>query len=92
MRAGADARTPFFDCGAKAHPLKLAYTVRRDENAGADFAECGRLLVDLNLQTMRDQRIGGEQPADAATDDCNAWTHSLAHRFGRDVMVELPAS
>ena len=69
MRAGADARAPLLDRRAESDALHLPHAVRRDENAGADFAERGRLLVDRHLQPLRDQRIGGEQAADAAADD-----------------------
>jgi len=47
----------------------MAHAVRRDVDAGADFAERGRLLVDRNAQALRQQRVGGEQAADAAADD-----------------------
>ncbi len=76
-RAGADARAPLLDRRTEAHALELTHRVRRDEDTGADLAECGRLLVDGTSQSLRDQRIGGEQAADAAADDdhCRSRCH-----------------
>ena len=64
-----DSGAKFLDRRAEAHPLKLAHAVRRQEHARADLAECGRLLIDRDPKSMRDQRVGSEQAADAATDD-----------------------
>ena len=47
----------------------MAHAVRRQEHAGPDLAERGRLLVDRDPQAVCDQRIGGEQAADAAADN-----------------------
>ena len=69
LRGGADARAPALDRGPKADALHLAHAVGREENAGADLAERGRLLIDRDGQAMRHQRLGGEQAADAAADD-----------------------
>ena len=77
MRAGADPRAPSLDRRAEADPLQVAHAVRRQEDAGADFAERRRLFVDRDLQPVRDQRVGGEQAADAAAND-----HDLGQLVG----------
>ena len=69
MGARADPRAPFLDGGPEAHTLQMAHRVRRQIDAGADLAQRGRLLINRNAQALRDQRIGGEQAADAASDD-----------------------
>src|SRR5277367_555057 len=49
------------------NPLKLADTVWGQKHAGADFTEARGLLIDRHLNAVRDQRIGGEQSADPAS-------------------------
>src|SRR4029079_6698595 len=69
MGAGADPGAPFLRGRAEADPLQMAHAVRREIDAGADLAELRRLLVDRDVEAVRDQRVGGEQAADAAADD-----------------------
>ena len=72
-RARAHPRAPSFHGWPEADPLEVAHRVRGDINARPDLAERRRLLIDRNPQPLRDQRIGGEQAADAASDDQDAW-------------------
>ena len=69
MGSGTDPRAPFLHGGPETHPLHMSHRIRCHENAGTDFTQCGGLLINCNAQPVRDQRIGGEQAADAATDD-----------------------
>ena len=69
MRLRADPGAPFLHRGAEADALQMAHAVRREVDAGADLAERRGLLVDRDPEAVRDQRIGGEQAADAAADD-----------------------
>ena len=54
---------------AKAKPDQDARGVRADVDAGADFAEQARLLVDLHVEAGLQQADRGGEPADAAADD-----------------------
>ena len=54
---------------AEAEPDQEARGVRADVDAGADFAEQARLLVDLHVEAGLQQADRGGQPADAAADD-----------------------
>ena len=49
----------------------MAHAIRCQEDAGPDLAERCRLLVDRDLEALRDQRMRGEQAADPASDDRN---------------------
>jgi hypothetical protein len=71
--ARTHARAPLLDGGAEPDALQMAHCVRRHEQARADFPQRGRLFVNGNAQTVCDQRIRGEQAADAASDDQDAW-------------------
>ena len=77
-RLGPNPGAALFHRGSEAHPLQLAHAVWRQEHAGADLAKAGGLLIDRHLEAVRDQRIRGEQAADAAADDHNV--RSLLHR------------
>ena len=56
-----------FDRRQEPKALKLADAVRGQEHAGADLAEARGLLIDRHLNAVRDQRIGGEQSANSAS-------------------------
>ncbi len=65
-------RRPVGDPGAflaEAEPDQKARCVRPDVDAGADFGEQPRLLVDLHVETGLQQADRGGEPADAAADD-----------------------
>jgi hypothetical protein len=47
----------------------VAHAVRREVDAGAHLAQRRGLLAHRYVEAVRDQRIGGEQAADAAADD-----------------------
>src|SRR6266576_2260391 len=59
----ADPRAPFLHGRLQSEPLQMAHAVRRQEYAGSDLAEGGRLFIDRHRKAMRDQRICGEQAA-----------------------------
>src|SRR4051812_15188084 len=90
-----DQRAPFRHRIAKADALKLPHAVRRDVDAGADFAERGRLFVDRNAEALRQQRVGGEQAADTAADDGDvrlALRHGHTFNFGTmGAAMDLPS-
>ena len=69
LRTGPDPGSLLLYRRSEAHPLQLAHAVRRQEHAGADLAKAGGLLIDRHTETMSDQRVGGEQPADPAAND-----------------------
>ena len=69
VRARPNPRAALFHRRSEAHPLQLAHAVRRQKHPGADFAEARGLLINRHPQAMRDQRVGGEQPADPAAND-----------------------
>ena len=71
--ARTDSRAPFLDGGPETHTLQVAHRIRCHEHTSADLAQCGRLFIDRNAQPLSDQRIGGEQAADAASDDHDVW-------------------
>jgi hypothetical protein len=71
LRARSDPGSKLFYCLAEAHPLELAYAVRRQENARPDLAQIGRLLIYGDLKPANNQRIRSEQAADPATNDHN---------------------
>ena len=54
---------------AKAEPDQKARRVRPDVDAGADFGEQARLLIDLHVEAGLQQADRGGEPADAAADD-----------------------
>ena len=49
----------------------MADAVRRQEHAGADFAQGRGLLVNPDIDAVGDQRVRCEQAADASADDNN---------------------
>ena len=65
----ADARAPFLHRRFQSDPLQMAHAVGGEKHAGPDLADRGRLLVDRDLETLGDQRVGREQAADPAADD-----------------------
>src|SRR5262245_3145614 len=71
MRAGTNPGSMLLDQGPQSHPLQLARAVRRYENACAYLTEGRGLLVDGYPQTLRVQRVGCEQSANAAADNYN---------------------
>ena len=79
MRAGADPGAPFLDQVSQAHPLQLAHAVRRDEYACSYFAERWGLLINRYPQALCDERVRGEQSANAAADDHNVQSR-ICHR------------
>ena len=97
-RAGANPPAPFLHGRPKANSLHVAHAVGREIDAGPDLAKLRRLLVHLDRQAVCDQRVGGEQPADAATDDrhlgpgfhwhCSMFSFPFA-RSARPAMVAL---
>ena len=56
-----------------------------DLHAGADLAELGRLLVDLDVETFGKQRIGGCEPTETCAGDQHA-------RLGAHGLVILATS
>ena len=69
VRVRPHPRTPFFDSVPEPHTLQMAHRIRRHINAGANLPQRRRLFINGNAQPLRDQRIGGEQAADAAPDN-----------------------
>ena len=69
MRVPADPRAPFLHRRLQSDPLQMPHAVRRQEHAGADLADRGRLLVHRYGDPLGDQRIGCEQSPDPASDD-----------------------
>ena len=65
----ADTRSPFLHRRLQSDPLQMPHAVGGQKHAGADLADRGCLLVDLNPHALGDQRIGCEQAADPASDD-----------------------
>jgi hypothetical protein len=68
-RIVTNTRAPFLHCRFQPNPLQVAYAVGREEHAGPDLPERRSLLVDRHLKATCDQRIGGEQATDPASDD-----------------------
>jgi hypothetical protein len=64
----ADTGAPALDLAAEPDALEVTYRVRRDEDAGADFADRPGLFVDGDAQAAREQRVGREQATDAPAD------------------------
>ena len=79
VRCRSDPRAPFLDRRSETDALHLPHAVRRQVNAGADFAEFGGLFVNRYGQALGDERVGGEQAADTAAHDCNVKS-PLRHR------------
>ena len=75
----ADPRAPFLHRRFQPNPLQLAHAVGGEKHAGADLADRGRLLIDRDLETLRDKCVGCEQAADPAADDRNTRT-ALHHQ------------
>ena len=73
VRTGPHPRAHSLHGRAKAQAFEMAYRVRRCENAGTDLAERRRLLVDRDVQALRNERVGGEKPANTATDNHHVW-------------------
>ena len=71
LGVAADARAPLLNGWPQPEAIKMPHTVWGYEDAGADLAECGRLFVDVNVESVRDQRVGGEQAADPTAADCH---------------------
>ena len=74
----ADPRAPLGDGGPEADALQVPHCIGRDVDPRPDLAERRRLLVDGNRDPLGDERIGGEQAADAAADDDDCWTRCHA--------------
>ena len=55
----------------EADRVKELYRIGADVDAGAEFGEFGRLLVDLHLESLPAQRDGRRQPAKARSDNGN---------------------
>src|SRR5579871_1327657 len=68
-RRGADPGAGFLHRWPEPHAFELAHAVGGEEDAGADLAERGGLLMDRDVEPLREQRLGGEQAADPAADD-----------------------
>ena len=73
LRSGPNPRAPFFHRRSQADALQLPRAIGRDEDAGADLAKRRRLLIDRDLEAVCDQRVRGEQAADAAADNRDTW-------------------
>ena len=58
----ADPRAPFLDGGPEPHPLELAHAVRSEIDAGADFAQRGRLLVDRHARPCAISALAANRP------------------------------
>ena len=69
LRARPDLRADVGERLAKAHALELAQAVGVNEDAGADFAEDGRLFVDVHLEAALQQGVRRCKSANAAADD-----------------------
>ena len=72
LRSAADAGSDRGQGGAQTHAFQLTQAVREDEDPGADFAECGRLLEHRNFHSSAGQGDGSGEAADAAADDRDA--------------------
>jgi hypothetical protein len=60
--------------------------VRGELDAGADLAECRRLLEDVGVDALRPQGVGRRESADSAADDGNRevrHSSSLAREYVR---------
>src|SRR5215203_5789319 len=70
----------------------MANCVRREVDAGADLAQRRGLLIDRHLEALRDQRIGGEQAADAAADNRDVRFGVWHYRFIPAIVLNLSTS
>lgn len=70
--AWTDSCTLSLDGGPETHTLQVALRIGGHENASADLAERRRLFRNRHAQSLRNQRIGGEQATNAASNDHNA--------------------
>jgi len=75
--ANADSGAPFRDGGSETDTLQVAYRIRCHKDTGADLAQCRRLFINGNAQPLPDQRVGGEQAADAASDNHDVWPRCI---------------
>src|SRR5207244_2813579 len=80
---------PSFDLISKADPLQLPHAVRRQKYPCPDLAERRCLLIDGNIEAAGDQRVGGEQPANSASNDHDS---ELRHRPAQKGLRKLARS
>ena len=70
--------------------LQDAENVRPELDAGADFAEFGRLLEQPDRKSLVSQRIGGDQAADSAAGDQKGSGTTIRTSHGHDLTSRKP--
>ncbi len=68
-RACADFRADLCQRLLEAHAFHLPQAVGIDENARADFSQCGGLFIHGDVYALLQQRVGRGQAAHAAADN-----------------------
>src|SRR5690242_718997 len=65
---GVDCDAKAFDSRAETELVQHASSIRREHDAGADFAQRLDLLIDMNVEASMQQAQSGGKAADAAAD------------------------
>ncbi len=67
-----DVEDHFLECGPQADAVDETRAVGRQRDGGADLAQLGGLLVEVDLDAVLAQRQRERQPADPGADDGDA--------------------